>query len=400
MMKQTQRILKKTAAATLALSVLAGGATATMAFAKSDNGSKNGNGKKNGHYKIHLDFSDLQGNEWKWASESIKRLAAQGVFNGYEDGSFKPRNKISRIEALVAAVRLLGLQEEAEKPENRDAKLNFKDFDQFKKKYGWATGYVAVALENDLFSETDSVIQAEKPATRLWASVLLVKAMKLESEAKKKMDVVLPFRDTKDIPAGSVGYIAVALEKNLIKGYNDKTFQPNRPVTRAELASLLDRVENQLPEDAIAQAISGTIQSIAGSVVTMKKSDGTTVTVPVDENVFIFRENVKAPISALQAGDEVFLRTYQGKAVFIDVTKTAAANVQFVDSGTVGSYTLNADGKLATISLNKTVNGVINTIIYNVDSNVAITGGTALAINQNAVVRGTNNLVHTIEIQA
>lgn len=400
MMKQMQPVLKKTAAATLALAMLAGSATAAMASAQSDRGSKNRNDDKRGKSGIHLNYKDVNGKEWKWAYGPIVRLAAQGVFNGYGDGSFKPRNNISRIEALVAAVRLLGLKEEAEKPENANAKLNFKDFAQLKKKYGWAVGYVAVALENDLFSETDAVINPDKPATRLWASVLLVKAMKLEAEAKKKMDTELPLRDAKEIPAGSVGYIAVALEKNLIKGYDDKTFQPNRPVTRAELASLLDRVDQQLPEEGRAQAIVGTLETVSGNAFTVRKSDGTKVTVPVDANVFIFRDNVKAPFSALQSGDEMLVRTYEGKAVFVEVTKSAAANAQFADSGTLGSFTLNADGKLATISLNKTSDGVTHIIIYDVDANVTISGGAGLSPNANVVVRGVNHLVKTIEIQS
>ncbi len=399
-MKQLQPVLKKTAAATLALAMLAGSATAAMASANSDHGSKNRNDDKRGKKGIHLNYKDVNGKEWKWAYGSIVRLAAQGVFNGYEDGSFKPSNNISRIEALVAAVRLMGLKDEAEKPENRNAKLNFKDFDQLQKKYGWAVGYVAVALENDLFSETDAVIQPNKPATRLWASVLLVKAMKLEGEAKKKMDTELPFRDAKEIPAGSVGYIAVALEKNLIKGYDDKTFQPNRPVTRAELASLLDRVDQQLPEEGRAQAIVGKIETVASHALTVRKADGSALTIPVDGNVFIFRDNVKAQISALQPGDEALVRTYEGKAVFIEVTKPAAATAQFIDSGTLGSFTLNSDGKLATISLNKTSDGDTHIIIYDVEPNATISGGTGLSPNANVVVRGINHVVKSIEIQA
>ncbi|MFB9277933.1 S-layer homology domain-containing protein [Cohnella cellulosilytica] len=399
-MKQMQPVLKKTAAATLALAMLAGSATAAMASAKSDQGSKNRHDDKRGKNGIHLNYKDVNGKEWKWAYGSIVRLASQGVFNGYGDGSFKPRNNISRIEALVAAVRLLGLKEEAEKPENANAKLNFKDFAQLKKKYGWAVGYVAVALENDLFSETDAAVEPDKPATRLWASVLLVKAMKLEGEAKQKMDTELPFRDAKEIPAGSVGYIAVALEKNLIKGYDDKTFQPNRPVTRAELASLLDRVDRQLPEEGRAQAIVGKVETVAGNALTVRKADGTAETVAFDGSVFIFRDNVKAPISALQPGDEVLVRTYEGKAVFIEVTKTAAASAQFVDSGTLGSFTLGPDGKLATISVHKTSDGVTHIIIYDVDPNATISGGAGLSPNANVVVRGSNNIVKTIEIQA
>lgn len=398
-MTQKQNLLKKTAIAAMALSLVAGSATGVMASAKSKHGHDDDDHKKS-KFKINLEFKDLNEKQMKWAYSHIIRLAAQGIFNGYDDGSFKPNNKITRIEALVGAVRLLGLQAEAEKPENMNAKLNFKDFNEFKKKNAWAVGYVTVALENDLFAETETLIQANKPADRLWASILLVKAMKLDAEAKTKMDTKLQFRDAHQIPAGAVGYVAVAVEKNLITGYNDKTFQPNRPVTRAELAALLGRVDEQLPEDH-AQAITGVVSAVTNGTISVTKADNQTVTVPLASNVFIFRKDVKAPVSALQPGDEVLVRTFEGKAVFIEVTKAAEAVVDFTDTGKVSTFTLNAEGKIATITISKDVNGVQQSVVYNVDANVVISPtGSVLAPNANVVVKGTNNVVKSIEIKA
>lgn len=422
-MTKKPSIMKKTAIALLATSMLAGSAMG-MASAKSKGDFSHGKGKGKSSYK--LEFKDVSEKQLQWAYQHIIRLAAQGVFSGYEDGSFKPQNKITRVEALVAAVRLLGLKDEAVKPENMNAKLNFKDFDKLKKKYGWAVGYVAVALENDLFSETDTMIHPEKPASRLWASVLLVKALKLDAEAKAKMGVELPFRDAGDIPAGSVGYIAVALEKNLIAGYEItkkwdddddsvtgavygsdsglqtyKVFLPNKPVTRAELAALLDRVDEQMPEESNAMAITGVVQSVVNGTIAVKKTDGTTVTVPVDPNVFVFRNDVKSPASAIVAGDEVLVRTYEGKAVFIEVTKSASPIVQFVEAGKLESFTLNSQQKIATITMSVSVNGTTSSKILNVDPNVAITGGNGILSSQSMIVaKGENGVVKSIEIQA
>jgi hypothetical protein len=376
-----------------------------MVSAKSDHNSGQGNHddgddhKGKNETKINLEFKDLNEKDWKWAYEAIIRLSAQGVFQGYDDGNFKPRNNITRIEALIAAVRLLGLEAEAKKPENINAKLNFKDFDQLKNKYGAAVGYVTVALDNGLFTETETKIQADKPATRLWATVLLVKALKLSNEAKAKMHTELLFEDADEIPAGSVGYVAVALEKKLIAGYNDNTFQPNRPVTRAELAALLGRVDDQLPDDQNAQAITGTIKGIAPGSLTVTNAVYATVTVPVDANVFVFRKDVKVPVTALQVGDEVLIRTFQGKAVFIEVTKPVETTIQLLDAGKISSFTF-AQGKISTLSLTKVVNNVQQTTIYNVDPNVTITGNNGvLAPNLNVIVKGTNNVVKVIEIQ-
>lgn len=49
-------------------------------------------------------FSDLSGH---WARESVERAAALGWIDGYEDGSFRPDNRITRAEAMTMVNRVL-----------------------------------------------------------------------------------------------------------------------------------------------------------------------------------------------------------------------------------------------------------------------------------------------------
>ncbi|MBB6732542.1 S-layer homology domain-containing protein [Cohnella zeiphila] len=401
--KRTNPVWKRATVATMAAAMLVGGASGAFADSKGHgNGNAQGHSqeaKAKGKIELNLNFSDLKENDWKWAYEHIIRLASKQVFNGYEDGSFKPANSIKRIEAIVAAVRLLGLKDEAESDANMNAQLNFKDFDQIKKKYPWAVGYLKVALENDLFAEGDTSVQPDKPADRLWATVLLVKALKLDGEAKTKMDAQLTFKDEDKIPAGSVGYVAEALDKGLITGYSNNTFQPNKPVTRAELAALLDRADGQMPDSPDSQAINGSVVSLSGSSLSVKKSDGTTVALTLDPNVFVFRGDRKVAASALVSGDQVLVRTYEGNVVFIEVTQAATAPVTTTDTGTVSYYTLNSN-QLATLTLSKVgSDGTSQSVLYNVADNVVVTGGN-LAQNQTVTVTITNNVVTGIAIQS
>ncbi|MBP3962040.1 S-layer homology domain-containing protein [Paenibacillus lignilyticus] len=397
-------ILKKAAITSVALLTLAGGAGSAFANGndkghddKGNHQSSNGN-KKNDKHGINLQFKDEK--ELKWALEYIIRLASKGVFNGYDDGTFKPQQKITRIESIVAAVRLMGLKEQAESQAEMSTKLNFKDADLLAKKYPWAVGYVAVALEKDLFSETDDSIQPDKPATRLFAATLLVKALGLEAEAKAKVNSELNFRDENKIPAGSVGYVQVAIEKGLITGYEDNTFRPNQPVTRAELAALLDRTDDQLP-DQDAQAITGKLKADpASNAIVVVKPNNTEVALALDPNVFIFRNNVKVAVSALKAGDEVLVRTYQNKVVFIEVTKLASEQPAVTTQvGLFNSYSLNAQGKIATISITRTENGTTQAYVFNTSPDVAIVGNAALLVAGHAVeLTVLNNLVYSIKV--
>jgi len=391
---------KKVAITSIAAMTLLSGASTAFAHDNGKGKGKDDNKKKEDkNITLNLHFKDEA--DMKWAAEYIIRLASKGVFNGYQDGTFKPSQKISRIETLVAAVRLMGLREQAESAAEMSTDLNFKDADQLKKKYPWAVGYVAVALENDLFGETEDSIQPDKPATRLWSATILVKALKLDSEAKAKSNTKLSFKDAKQIPAGSVGYVAVALEKGLITGYQDNTFRPSQQVTRAELAALLDRTDSQMPNND-AQAITGSLKAAAsnGSIVVVK-ADKSEKALALDPNVFIFRDNKKAAVADLKAGDEVLVRTYQNKVIFIEVTKLAAVQpTASVDAGLLNSVTVNGQGKLATISIVKNVNGTVQAAIYNVDPNVVIAGDAAkLVAGQRIELTIENNAVKLIAIK-
>lgn len=336
-MKKQQQLFKKITVSGLVLLLALGGATSAFADGKGRGHDKNEHGKakaeRKGEIVLRLDFEDL-GVNWAWASKSIANLAIKRVFDGYGDGTFRPKKPITQLEAIIAAVRLLGLREEAESAAKMNTELNFKDAKKIEQKYPQAVGYVAVAVEHDLFAESDTSVQPEKPADRLWATTLLIKALKLETEAKAKMNAQLDFKDADQIPAGSVGYVAVAIEKGLIYGYNNNTFRPNQPVTRAELAALLDRTGEQMP-DYDAHAIRGTVSvAVSGNVLTLTKG-GTTQQLNMDPNAFIFRDGVKVAASALQPGDQVLVRTYNNYVIFVEVIDSDDAASNF--SGTVST---------------------------------------------------------------
>jgi hypothetical protein len=323
-------ILKKVIATGLAFVMIMGSGTAVLA---KDNGNKKDDHKKDDNkFEIHLTFDDLKNAEW--AVRYIASLASKRVFEGYEDGTFKPHNTVSRIEAITAAVRLMGLRSQAESSAEMSTHLNFKDADKVP---SWAVGYVAVALENDLFSENDDMVQPQREGDRLWATTLLVKALKLETQAKAKMNTTLPFKDAKQIPAGSVGYVAVAIEKGLVNGFEDNTFRPNQPVTRAQLAALLDRTGGQLPDQG-NNTITGTVSGVVSNNTLIMTSSGTTSTYSLYPDVFIYRNGARVNPSALQAGDEVKVRTFNNQIVFIEVTKTVQT---IIYSGTVSAAVTN-----------------------------------------------------------
>ncbi|MZQ85956.1 hypothetical protein GQF01_28030 [Paenibacillus sp. 5J-6] len=376
-------MFKKVVATGLAFVTIMGSSTAVLA---TDNGNGNGNRKDNGKVEIHLTFNDLKTAEW--AIRYIASLASKRVFEGYEDGTFKPQNTVSRIEAITAAVRLMGLRSQAESSTEMSTHLNFKDANQVPT---WAVGYVATALENDLFSENDDTVQPQKEGDRLWATTLLVKALKLDAQAKAKMNTTLPFKDAKQIPAGSVGYVAVAIEKGLVDGFEDNTFRPNQPVTRAQLAALLDRTGGQLPDQG-NNTLTGTVNSVVNGNTVVLATSGTTSTFTLHPDVYIYKNGVKVSPSDLQAGDVVSVRTFNNQIIYMEVTKPVQTVIY---SGTVSAVVANN-----TLTLTKS--GVTSSLQFHPDV-VAYRNGVRvnpyeLKIGDEINIRTSDNKVIYVEV--
>lgn len=208
---------------------------------------------------LNLEFNDS--GEAPWAIEPIGKMKSKQVLSGYEDGSFRPNQPVSRVEAVVTAVRLMGLEQEA-KAKPAGSKLHFKDAALIDNKYSWAKGYIIAALEQGLFDISEEQLQPDQPASRVWVAGLLVKALGLEQEALGRMTAAPDFKDAGDIPAGAVGYVNVAVERGIVSGYPDDTFKPNQNVTRAEMAALLVRTNDNLLEQSGAVVVTGKITAI------------------------------------------------------------------------------------------------------------------------------------------
>ncbi|WHX47245.1 S-layer homology domain-containing protein [Paenibacillus woosongensis] len=78
------------------------------------------------------EFKDIQ--EAEWAAGYITKMQSKKVLQGFEDGSFRPNQPVTRVEAIVTAVRLMGLDGDA-KSKSSATQLHFKDADQLDKRY-------------------------------------------------------------------------------------------------------------------------------------------------------------------------------------------------------------------------------------------------------------------------
>jgi hypothetical protein len=199
-------------------------------------------------------FSDVEG---YWGQESVEKMSALGVIEGYADGTFQPNKPVTHQEAIVMIVRLLGLEGEAMERAEVGVSLPFKNRASIA---SWAHGHIDVALELDLI-EGSHVFHGNKPASRMYVTSLMVKGLGLDMSQYENIEV--GFTDVLDLSAEERLQLAVAVTEDLTNGYGDKKFKPNKPVTRGEMAAFLERMKDHLDEDSIfKQRIEGTFTSV------------------------------------------------------------------------------------------------------------------------------------------
>lgn len=177
-------------------------------------------------------FKDMAGH---WAEATVVKLAGMGVIGGYEDGTFRPNNKITRAEITSILVRALKLQ-----PAD-DSALKFVDNSAIP---DWARGAVAAAIKEGLVRgypvQSGVAFKAASPVTR--AELVAILSRVLEDRLGKITGQPVQFADAAKIPAWAKDAVNTAAAAGVVGGYQDGTFRAQNNVTRAEAASMILRL--------------------------------------------------------------------------------------------------------------------------------------------------------------
>lgn len=165
-------------------------------------------------------LSDIPGS----SADEIIYLISKGVISGYSDGTFRPKQAVTRAEAAIMLGKALNL--------NGIQRITpFKDV-------AWdsaASGYIASAASKGIIKGySDGTFRPNDPITRAQMALLLQKGFSLT----EKSDIYF-----KDIPPSYPQYDAIntIATAGLAAGYGDGTFQPKDQVTRQDFAVFVAR---------------------------------------------------------------------------------------------------------------------------------------------------------------
>lgn len=295
------------------------GAKVTIKLTNPGKGNGNDKDKKNDNKKYK--FDDIDGADIAWAINAIEKMASKGILGGIGQGKFAPRNNATQMEVLAMVLRLTGDSKEAD---SLGKKIH--------PKYNgimptWGQGYIYIAIEKGiLLPEELKGFNPFEPAKRHEIAKYIIRAMGKTNEALKYMDEKLPFKDSKAVPEKSIGYVYLVNELKIMTGDDNNKFNPNVPVTRAQMAAILDRAEGKfdVPDtDTRKNGIVFVSADTDDNEITVKVK-GSTVTYDIVEGTQVYKDGSFQDIDDLEPGDVLqLIFNADKKVIFIDVKGTA-----------------------------------------------------------------------------
>lgn len=165
-----------------------------------------------------------------WAQSSMDKWTRLGVLKGYEDGSFHPDQQVTRAELATMINRIFGYTRTSEQP--------FADVP----KDAWYSNALSIAKEAGYYEGyPGNLAKATTPVSRQDAVTLIVKAFYLRAHAEVSATAY-----SDDASIRSYAREAIAALGDVVKGYPDGSFKPDKTMSRAEVAKVLDSLVSEL----------------------------------------------------------------------------------------------------------------------------------------------------------
>lgn len=205
-------------------------------------------------YNDPIPFKDMQkGNGASW---DVMFLYKKGIIGGYPDGTFRPNEPITRAQASAMLLKALDI------PLLRNPSVTFKDVSK------QSSHYLTLATINEkgILRGENGFMRPAEQTTRAQMAAILRRAFDLPLEQKPM------FRDV-STAHWAFGDINSAALNRIAGGYQDGTFKPGNPVTRAQFSSFLARAiddKMKLPEPISYVSQKGIVVEEDGFMYTVK----------------------------------------------------------------------------------------------------------------------------------
>ena len=163
-----------------------------------------------------------------WAKNTIKSFISKGYINGYQDGSFKPNNDITRAEFVKIANRVFGFTEKGT--------VTFNDV----RSSDWFYNEIAIAQKAGYINgKSGTTFAPNDKITRQEVAVILTNIMNNKDTVYDKINTFADGHKTSEWAKSSV---EGAIEAGYLNGNDKGLLNPISNITRAEAVTMLSRV--------------------------------------------------------------------------------------------------------------------------------------------------------------
>jgi hypothetical protein len=177
-------------------------------------------------------FSDI-GQFYSWAREAIEYLTEKEIISGISPEKFAPEQNLTRAQFATMLTKALNL-----KASNSFAGT-FKDVSRS----DWYATYVELAARQGLVSGyPEGTFKPNQIVNRQEMVVMVIKAIGMEEEAKRKTGRGISYRDNDKIPSWAIGSVEIAEEKGLMDNISVGLFNGTKVVSRADAAVVIYRM--------------------------------------------------------------------------------------------------------------------------------------------------------------
>ena len=193
-------------------------------------------------------FNDISGEQYGWCAPQIEAMSDAGYINGYEDGTYRPDNEVTKLECISLFARVMG---SADKNNADILDLAHSNYDSALKgsSLPWGEDELAYMMYKGALTAADltTYINGDaknKPMTRGEAAVIITKAMGGEIKATSQSAVSLHYKDAREIPSNILQYVKFVTDEGIMNGIDD-AFCADGTVTRSQIAVMLSRVSEK-----------------------------------------------------------------------------------------------------------------------------------------------------------
>ncbi|MEK4228380.1 S-layer homology domain-containing protein [Solibacillus sp. FSL H8-0538] len=192
-------------------------------------------------------FSDVKANDYFYGD--VLQLAERGVIGGFSDGTFKPKQDVTRGQAAKIIAGVLGLDT------TNVTNPGFKDVPTSHQYYG---AIAALANAGIINGYEDSTFRPGAAVQRNHMAKIIAGAFNLEAPANSKT----PLRDVR---ADYAQYVNALYSAGVTTGKTATTFDGSSNVTRGQLASFVIRAETTTA--VVTKDVTFTISQVADNKV-------------------------------------------------------------------------------------------------------------------------------------